>query len=303
MLCTGCYRARPCLKAYAVASARDESPDFVKMLLTWRATVFSLMKSSVAIARFVLPAATSVITSLSRRLNPSRPRRPRQASEAIEIGPRAQLREHAARRFELELRAGGVAELATGDPDPARARAPPDAAPRAHATSAVPSGASPAPLVHLPPPGARHRPRQRQGHSGTGRPAARRSRQAHRPPPALPSTSSASSMTSTQAGSRRDRATGSCASSPSARRIATEGEIHSPLRQPEQRHPGLGVPVRQGWRGGRTPLPPSARRAVAGSPPAGSRPIRACPKPPVARRATRTRAGRNRGRHVHAPCN
>ena len=47
-------------------------------------------------------------------------------------------------------------------------------------------------------------------------------------------------MTSTQAGSRRDRAIGSCASS-SARRIAGRARSISPLRQAEQRHSGLGV--------------------------------------------------------------
>ena len=41
-----------------------------KMLLTWRATVFSLITSSSAIARFVLPVATSRTTSSSRAVNP-----------------------------------------------------------------------------------------------------------------------------------------------------------------------------------------------------------------------------------------
>ena len=87
------------------------------MLLTCRATVFSLMKSSEAIARLVLPAATSASTSLSRRLKPSRPRRLREASEALEIGAGAQLLERTTRRFELELGARAVAELAAGEPD------------------------------------------------------------------------------------------------------------------------------------------------------------------------------------------
>ena len=47
----------------------------------------------------------------------SRPRRARQPSEALEIGRGAQLLERAARRLELELGAGTVAELAAGDPD------------------------------------------------------------------------------------------------------------------------------------------------------------------------------------------
>ena len=55
--------------AYAVASARDESPNLLKMLLTCRATVFSLMNSSPPIARLLLPAATSVSTSFSRGLS------------------------------------------------------------------------------------------------------------------------------------------------------------------------------------------------------------------------------------------
>jgi hypothetical protein len=46
-----------------------------------------------------------------------RGRRACEPSEAIEIGGSAQLREHAARRLELELRAGTVAELPAGDPD------------------------------------------------------------------------------------------------------------------------------------------------------------------------------------------
>src|SRR6188472_2918872 len=44
------------------------------MLLTCRATVFSLMKSSAAIVRLVFPAATSTSTSRSRRLSPVRAR-------------------------------------------------------------------------------------------------------------------------------------------------------------------------------------------------------------------------------------
>jgi len=50
----------------AVAAARVDTPSFVKMLLTWRATVFSLIPSFVAMARLVLPVATSTSTWVSR---------------------------------------------------------------------------------------------------------------------------------------------------------------------------------------------------------------------------------------------
>ena len=49
---------RWCAYAYAVAADRDDTSSLVKMLLRCRATVFSLMNSSVATARLVLPTAT-----------------------------------------------------------------------------------------------------------------------------------------------------------------------------------------------------------------------------------------------------
>ena len=41
----------------------------MKMLLTWRATVFSLIKSLCAISRFVAPDASNFKTSTSRVVN------------------------------------------------------------------------------------------------------------------------------------------------------------------------------------------------------------------------------------------
>ena len=46
------YRSR-CSYAYAVAAARDDTPSLVKMLLTCRSTVLSLMNNSPAIDLFV----------------------------------------------------------------------------------------------------------------------------------------------------------------------------------------------------------------------------------------------------------
>src|SRR5438477_21564 len=60
----------PCSYANAVAAARVDKPSLVKMLLTWRATVFSLMTSSVAIARLLLPLATRRRTCTSRADRP-----------------------------------------------------------------------------------------------------------------------------------------------------------------------------------------------------------------------------------------
>src|SRR5215471_11186587 len=60
----------PCSYAYAVAADRLDSPSLVKMLLTWRATVFSLITSLSAIARFDLPEATRRSTSTSRAESP-----------------------------------------------------------------------------------------------------------------------------------------------------------------------------------------------------------------------------------------
>ena len=45
-----------------MAAARDDSPSLVKMLLTWRATVFSLIISSAAMDRLVIPEAPLVVT-------------------------------------------------------------------------------------------------------------------------------------------------------------------------------------------------------------------------------------------------
>src|SRR5262245_18768711 len=55
-----------CWKAYAVAAERLDTSSFTKMLLTCRATVFSLIERSCAIARFDLPHAMSFSTSISR---------------------------------------------------------------------------------------------------------------------------------------------------------------------------------------------------------------------------------------------
>src|SRR2546427_10525981 len=62
----------PCSYAYAVAAARVGTPSLVKMLLTGRATVFSLMKSSVAMERFDLPAAMRRTTPTLRPDSPPR---------------------------------------------------------------------------------------------------------------------------------------------------------------------------------------------------------------------------------------
>ena len=58
--------------AYDAAAVREWTPSLSKMLLTWRCTVLSLTNSSAAIAWFVLPAATSLSTSISRALKPGR---------------------------------------------------------------------------------------------------------------------------------------------------------------------------------------------------------------------------------------
>ena len=68
ILCTP-RQMRLCWYAQAVAAARLETPTLSKILLTWRATVFSLMNSSSAMARFVLPAASRRRTCTSRSLS------------------------------------------------------------------------------------------------------------------------------------------------------------------------------------------------------------------------------------------
>ena len=55
-----------------VAAVRDETPSLAKMFCTWRATVCSLITSSAAISRLLLPAATSRSTSSSRGVSPRR---------------------------------------------------------------------------------------------------------------------------------------------------------------------------------------------------------------------------------------
>ena len=54
-----------------VARLAKETPSLVKMWLTWLATVFSLMTSSCAIPRFVLPRARRRRVSSSRWVSPS----------------------------------------------------------------------------------------------------------------------------------------------------------------------------------------------------------------------------------------
>ena len=99
---------------------RDETPSLVKMLLTWRATVFSLITSSSAIARFVLPVATRRTTSSSRAVSPPAALRrgaPRELLHAAEVRAGAELPEHAAGRVELHLAGVLVPELPAGEPD------------------------------------------------------------------------------------------------------------------------------------------------------------------------------------------
>ena len=72
----------------------------MKMLLTWRATVFSLIPSASAIARLVLPVATRRSTSISRAVRTPLERRvaaPDAAVDPGEIGRRAELRRTSAR--------------------------------------------------------------------------------------------------------------------------------------------------------------------------------------------------------------
>ena len=52
-----------------MAAERLDTPSLSKMLLTWRATVFSLMNNSSAMARFVLPDARRRSTCASRSLS------------------------------------------------------------------------------------------------------------------------------------------------------------------------------------------------------------------------------------------
>ena len=60
-------QARPCSKAKAVAPDREETSSFANMFWRCRATVCSLITSSVAMSRFDLPAATRRNTSASLR--------------------------------------------------------------------------------------------------------------------------------------------------------------------------------------------------------------------------------------------
>src|SRR4029079_9557509 len=55
------------LIATMAASTRPEAPSLARMLPTWTPTVFWLMNSRSPISRFVLPSASRVRTSRSRR--------------------------------------------------------------------------------------------------------------------------------------------------------------------------------------------------------------------------------------------
>jgi hypothetical protein len=61
--------ARPVDARRRMRSPPPARPSLAKMLLRWRATVFSLRTSSAAMARLVLPAATTRRTSTSRGLS------------------------------------------------------------------------------------------------------------------------------------------------------------------------------------------------------------------------------------------
>ena len=54
-----------------MAADREVTCSLVKILLTWRATVLSLMTRSEAISRLVLPVATRARISTSRPVSPS----------------------------------------------------------------------------------------------------------------------------------------------------------------------------------------------------------------------------------------
>src|SRR4029450_11931453 len=77
---------RLCWNAQAVAPLRLDAPTLSKMLLTCRATVFSLMNSSSAMARLVLPAASRRRTCSSRSL--SKPGRWTPARSELLLHPR-----------------------------------------------------------------------------------------------------------------------------------------------------------------------------------------------------------------------
>ena len=103
-----------------MAADRDDRPSLVKMLLTWRATVFSLRNRSAAIARLVLPDATRRSTCASRAVSPPAAGPAAgadSASAAASVVHGAQLLKRPARRVQLHRRAVVVTEAPAGQTD------------------------------------------------------------------------------------------------------------------------------------------------------------------------------------------
>ena len=88
---------------------RDDTSSFVKMLLTCRSIVRSLIPRSAAIARLVLPTASRRSTSTSLTDKPSVARARQRSGPPAGPGPRPEVAEDAPRRLEFQLPAVGIA--------------------------------------------------------------------------------------------------------------------------------------------------------------------------------------------------
>ena len=102
-----------------MAAARVETSGLVKMLLTWRSTVFSLSDNSRAMALLVLPVASRRSTCSSRSVSPcvARPQPCREVApieSTGEVGQRSQPLEHFARASSSSRAPSDIAERDTG---------------------------------------------------------------------------------------------------------------------------------------------------------------------------------------------
>ena len=226
-----------------MAAARVDRPSLVKMLLTCRATVFSLMPSSSAIARLVLPVATRRSTSTSRAVSArgSGAAGMRERAHPPRVRAGAELPEDLARRVELHRRGVLVAERAAGEPDEHPRPARPRRAPRARASAPHAWRSAASARCGRPSP-SRTAPRRLRGHRVEQRRAAGCASRDELVGRRAGRTGLARGEHDLDARGEHRRAArrGSRASS-SARRIAARRGVDLALRQPQQREPRLRV--------------------------------------------------------------
>ena len=281
----------------------SDTRSLAKMLLTWRATVFSLMTSSAAIARLVLPGRDQAqhLQLARRQAVRVAGRGRRERLDAGEVGhgaellrrrrapPRAPARRRPRRRGARQARPSSTRTRAASYGTSSSCHGCHARRSAVSAARASPSASSTAPCACA----------AIARSSGSSTPAASSS-----------SSSQAARAARDVAGGEHDldvrgQQTPRAAADPAPRRAP--GGSRPPRRprgpgEAQQRQPRLRLPPARGWPRGTPPRPPRTRRAAGGARPAGRTPRRrrrfGAPRSErsPARRASSSASG-------HAPCN